>query len=99
MKSRPFLSLALLVCALALSATGDEGKTDQPSERLKMLGQKIQAGKWAEARGYAKSQLQNTEKQAVEKYVLDVANDVLKQPRKQILSEYDFPYSDKSALK
>jgi hypothetical protein len=67
MKSRTFLGLAVLTLTFALGAVGDEGKVDPPSERLKMLGQKIQSGKWAEARDYAKSQLQSGEKQAVEK--------------------------------
>jgi Flp pilus assembly protein TadD len=99
MQSRTGFGFALLLSAFAFSAVGEEGKIDPPRERLKTLGQKIQSGNWAEASDYAKSQLQSSEKQAVEKYVLDVANDVLNQPRKQLLSEYDFPYSDKNALK
>lgn len=60
MKSQTFVSLALLICAFALSALGDEGKVDQPSERLNLLGEK-QSGEWAEARDYAKSQICSAE--------------------------------------
>jgi hypothetical protein len=99
-QSRTVFSLALCLYTFVFSVVGEQGKVvDLQSERLKSLGQKIQNGNWAEARDYAKSQMQSSEKQAVEKYVLDVANDVLNQPRSQLLSEYDFPYSDKNALK
>jgi tetratricopeptide (TPR) repeat protein len=99
MKPGIFFSVGLLVIMFALSAVGEEAKVAPQIERLKSLGQRIQSGKWAEVRDHAKSQLHSGEKQAVEKYVLDVANDVLNQPRKQLLSEYDFPYSDKAALR
>ena len=82
-----------------ITDVGQEGKLEPQTDRIKMLGRQVQSGKWAEARDSAKRQLESGDQRAAEIYVLDVANDVLNQPRKQLLSEYDFPYSDKPALK
>ncbi len=98
MKPHKIAALVLLVCSVGSDGVAAE-KPNASIERRQQLAKDIRSGKWTDARDRAGNQLQSDNKDAVEKFVLDVARDVLNAPKSQILSEFDYPYSDKAALR
>jgi Flp pilus assembly protein TadD len=95
--SRTFMISLAFTLLFTWLAYGQEGKSQ--IDQSEIVSSAIKQGEWLRATEEATEWTRKEPKSAIAIYVLDIAQDILDHKNTPLLTQYDFPYSDKGAMK